>query len=794
MDKYYGRQPQAKRHPSGPAPAAVPLAAGGPGAVARGDAASSTNPFDDRGASDGGSGARGLHTTNVYQQAASMNNAGRYTSSGADDFSFSNVNLSSPGHNQGKSPGGTCPTTPSGLNRASGSNRGIKRMGATAMKWLGITSPAEKEDCLPPNTNLAPASAEWYPNSPKVTFENDFPLDRSARKGGLWNNASPTRKVGLGVLWVALACALLGVTISEVRKAGARSHGAEGGSHLMGVPLPRAPEAPAPTEPPTAGPTAGPTTSAPTTGRPTRAPATSAPIDGFHAVHGKASDGTARPTRTPTTPRPSDAPSPGPTAGPTAAPSRGPPTRAPARDCADRPGSHANHLANPKDCGWLGNGKGGFTDRKDKNCGGRLVADGTGGTVVYPTTELGGKCRNACGLYNGCSTGGVHQAIQEEHSAADMSPMNGAAYANCHNRDGFHKNHLDNPKTCLWLDNDKGGYTDRKDKNCGGRPVKDENGRLVSYPTTELGSKCRQSCGLYNGCAAEEVTLQKVQEVNALPRMKRAANTRDQNMCEDRRGSFLNHLLNAKTCEWLHNGKTGYTDRKDKNCGGRPVEDENGSMAIYPGTELGDNCRLACGLYNGCTTEAVTSQEIREVNTLLGRKRTADVGNQDVCKDRRGSFLNHLLNMKTCEWLYNGKPGRSDRKDKNCGGDGTTHPATKLGLACAETCAPYRPCSGELAGGRSSAVNGHHTIRGYSSPMYSYSLATPLSSTACIDGEGKYVDHKRMEKSCSWLSGDDDNRYAAHRQEKNCGSASHRITELGRECPWSCRNYNDCGS
>eukprot|EP00956_Cyclotella_meneghiniana_P038380 scaffold153413_cov23-Cyclotella_meneghiniana.AAC.1 len=47
-----------------------------------------------------------------------------------------------------------------------------------------------------------------------------------------------------------------------------------------------------------------------------------------------------------------------------------------------------------------------------------------------------------------------------------------------------------NPKDCAWLYNDKDGYTDRKDKNCG----------TSLYPRTDLGSACRATCGIYNGC------------------------------------------------------------------------------------------------------------------------------------------------------------------------------------------------------------------------------------------------------------------------------------------------------
>jgi len=273
--------------------------------------------------------------------------------------------------------------------------------------------------------------------------------------------------------------------------------------------------------------------------------------------------------------------------------------------------------------------------------------------------------------------------------------------------------------------------------------------------------------------------------------------------CNDDDGYYSNHLGTPKNCAWLDNGKSGYTDRKDKNCGGRPVEDEeNGGTTIYLMTELGGQCRKTCGLYNGCSTE---EGGVEGMAPMMGStngdylrpspvKRPAPTKHQK-CQDRQGFFLNHLLNSKTCEWLYNDKPGETDRKDKNCGF--ANYPATELGRACLKTCGLYHPnkdeCEEGAVVGKLTVANGH-MMRSFSSPSYSFSLTS--SSTACVNGEGTYMDHKRMPKSCSWLlgSGHGDDYFAEHRQEKNCGSKSHIITELGRECPWSCMGYNDCGS
>ncbi|KAL9187298.1 hypothetical protein ACHAXT_001401 [Thalassiosira profunda] len=256
--------------------------------------------------------------------------------------------------------------------------------------------------------------------------------------------------------------------------------------------------------------------------------------------------------------------------------------------------------------------------------------------------------------------------------------------------------------------------------------------------------------------------------------------------CEDAAGMFLNHLDNEKDCAWLDNGKEGYSDRKDKNCGGRPVEDEDTSQTVvYPTTELGSRCQATCGLYNGCGRSAASPlpQDAEDNGVAQGVAASMNRG-----RDRQGFFLNHLGTPKDCAWLYNGKEGQTDRKDKNCGT--AAYPATELGNMCAKTCTPYNS-NGVLG---QISVSGMQVMRSYMSSGYSYSISSPSSSTGCIDGEGEYKDHKHALKVCLWLAGEGLEYNASHRQWKNCGTVGHEITELGRECPWSCRAYNKCGS
>ncbi len=317
---------------------------------------------------------------------------------------------------------------------------------------------------------------------------------------------------------------------------------------------------------------------------------------------------------------------------------------------------------------------------------------------------------------------------------------------------------------------------------------------------------------------------------------------------------FLNHLSNHKNCAWLENGKSGFTDRKDKNCGGRLVEDElTGGEIIYVTTELGLACRRTCALYNGCTEDRNTDNNVEkrlgdadvgdEVDLASDHEKeiengsNADTGvdsrnekkiaknemnqssstsSSSSCKDPAGKFLNHNSHLKDCVWLHNNKEGKTDRKDMNCGS--TDFPVvTELGSACRLTCRVYNNADGceertdddvvqEKKAGQDDVVEkdedkvaeeedhshaktitkeeGKVIMRSYSSPLISYSLTS--SNRSCTDGTDLYQDHKLTAKPCKWLDG------SKHRQAMNCGSETHGISELGVECPWSCREYNDC--
>jgi len=844
LDKHYGLNSKEKRDLYGPSAGADGTSDGGPFDVERGTANQPSRPQ-----TNGNGHTNTLHG-NIYQQASSMNNDGYYSSANTaspnptpavDDYSFSNVNLTPHGNNgsrHGLSPG----------RMASPGNRTPGTSAAKSMqlpKWFGaLASSVSKQDTggyMPPNVNIAPrgsSSEEWVAKSPGVTFDCFHPDGLNKKKHGFLGGMSHAQRVGFGALLVAVVCTIFGVTVSELKKANNNMPPEGYGSEVQGM-NPILPITAEPTLDPTPWPeTPVPTptpSSSPTTGRPTRSPATNSPIAGNGAVHGKESDGTPRPTRSPVTVRPTGSPvtmdpTNAPTSTPTTAPTESPTVEvqgvqaAPGAggDCEDETtGFYRNHLDNPKNCYWLDNGKGElYTDRKDKNCGGRAVPNELGrGTTTYPTTEVGRMCRRTCGPYNGC---GVTPTSNNDVST--MMPMAGGGNSgddSCLDSSGIFINHLDNPKDCQWLFNGKPGQTDRKDKNCG----------FSVYPITKLGDACRQTCAMYgnNGCTdvggmglssmsssggqiamRGDVLAMETSSSSSSSSSTSSMYTRGRPLCRDEDGDFINHLDNPKNCEWLFNEKPGQTDRKDKNCG----SDEYPEM-----TALGRACKNTCSMYTGeCDKDGNAARAKRQGDFLRPTPVTSSSENDknertSQCKDRKGRFLNHRNSRKDCEWLFNDKPGVTDRKDMNCGSE--EHPIpTELGMACPETCAPYIDAR---EGGCGTKVLGELTLangsvmRSFTSSNYSFSLTSPSSSlgssgsdsgsntntrsTACINGEGTYLDHKHALKSCEWLMGVGHEKHqsmAEHRQQKNCGGQEHEITELGMKCPWSCKEYNGC--
>ena len=239
--------------------------------------------------------------------------------------------------------------------------------------------------------------------------------------------------------------------------------------------------------------------------------------------------------------------------------------------------------------------------------------------------------------------------------------------------------------------------------------------------------------------------------------------------CLDVAGEFKNHLDNLKTCTWL-NKEPGFSDRKNKNCG---TQWPDGT--IFPVTDLGHHCQSTCSLYNNCGLMNARTNEFEY-------ERPMAASSEMMCENQVGLFRNHLDVEKDCEWLYNGKPGQTDRKSKNCGWGPNV--MTELGFNCPQTCVDYNGGSGCWDLSQGDSVGGISTR---TSVLIESTIVEEEehSSTECIDGSGRYMNHKGEKESCEWLHTD-------FRLERNCGFERHDITTLGKRCPWSCREYNSC--
>ena len=322
-----------------------------------------------------------------YEQASQIRNSGHYQEEGVvDDYSFSVVDL----------PKATDIMGPAAKKARGGSKDSFLQM----PKWFAGFAPGAgnsssnissgSKHSLPNNitseTNIAPRprgnSQEWWANSPKVTFDTEY-----GRKKSRWSNMSPHQKIGAGVIWVALLCALMSVTVSQLRKSANVNMDPGQSSGAMGYLPVASVQTDSPTLFPSSSPSNNPTPN-PTplpTNRPTLPPITKPPTNGYASIHEKDYDGTEHPTRSPTTSRPTSPPTSEPTPVPSSAPTVSQKVQAAPEInyCTDDHGYYLNHLENPKDCVWLYNDNEGESDRKNKNCGNH----------EFHMTALGAHCQ-----------------------------------------------------------------------------------------------------------------------------------------------------------------------------------------------------------------------------------------------------------------------------------------------------------------------------------------------------------------------------------------------------------------
>mmetsp|Transcript_9917 Transcript_9917/g.14782 ORF Transcript_9917/g.14782 Transcript_9917/m.14782 type:complete len:742 (-) Transcript_9917:83-2308(-) len=246
-------------------------------------------------------------------------------------------------------------------------------------------------------------------------------------------------------------------------------------------------------------------------------------------------------------------------------------------------------------------------------------------------------------------------------SSAPSSPASSV----CTDAVGEFKNHLDNLKTCDWL-NKEPGFSDRKNKNCG---TQWPDGSV--FPVTELGANCQTACSLYNSCGLMNARTQEFEYERPLPAISEM-------ICEDQDGLFKNHIDNLKDCAWLDNDKAGHTDRKSKNCGWGP-------NLI---TELGWNCPQTCIFYNGsgCWDPADKTSIAGMSIRASAAESTTTEDDDTACMNGSGTYENHKGEEEACDWLHT-----EFRLERNCGYE--RHDITPLGKKCPWSCRDYNICS-----------------------------------------------------------------------------------------------------
>ena len=209
----------------------------------------------------------------LYDQAASIRNNGHYH---VDDYSFSTIKIHSP-----KEDAGSPKRVYSTKNNNNGKSLSILKM----PKWMqgfaltkGYT-PGEygADPNITKETNIAPPirgseyQDHWTSSSPKVTFDTRGHYNDDDEKRSRWNSLSDAQRIGAGVIWVALMCVLMGVTIWSLNKPQQSVYG-ENASSAQGL-IGAAMNTGAPTSDPTP--------------RPTRPPTSLSPVAGYSSLHGK---------------------------------------------------------------------------------------------------------------------------------------------------------------------------------------------------------------------------------------------------------------------------------------------------------------------------------------------------------------------------------------------------------------------------------------------------------------------------------------------------------------------------
>ena len=219
--------------------------------------------------------------------------------------------------------------------------------------------------------------------------------------------------------------------------------------------------------------------------------------------------------------------------------------------CVDEDGLWLNHMGKYRQCRWFFTNDFEVEEKKMFNCG---------------ITEIGRRCKEACGC------GELHEGLVDvsspgpEAEGSDGDDLKKEArdeQVRCENEEGKWVNHEENSKHCRWLDFDGEINAEAKKMlNCG----KEGKFNLLTTDTThaaansltliadtEIGLKCRETCGCGDATSLETTT------------------------CEDKSGEWKTNDGDKRTCEWMDRNYP--RERRDRNCGK---------------TEIGVMCQCKC--------------------------------------------------------------------------------------------------------------------------------------------------------------------------------------------------------
>jgi len=239
--------------------------------------------------------------------------------------------------------------------------------------------------------------------------------------------------------------------------------------------------------------------------------------------------------------------------------------------CSDKPGVYIANGNVPRNCTWLDEDPSTAPIKKNFNCG----------TPENPRTELGIMCPQSCAGYNSCtkiqkapsnpltfydgdgeSETESYEPINKPADPLDneltdiMTPLDSDVEDNtCTDLDGNWTTHDGKIRKCRWFN--RGDIEYKLKMNC---------------HITEIGLKCRESCGCGNGNST--------QSLDTISNYDFDDNDEEENdgiECVDERGAWMTSDRVRKQCDWLE--RFHPMERKQLNCGK---------------TEIGLKCSCMC--------------------------------------------------------------------------------------------------------------------------------------------------------------------------------------------------------